>query len=333
MSTYTVNSPALSKAGLSAGQLNTLVAGTGLANLGQAFLDAETDYGLNALFILSHAAIESAWGTSQLATGRNALFGLNAYDTNPGAATGYATKADSVSGYASFMNSYYLHPGNMYYAGPTIGNIFVHYSTAGQAEATSIVGIMNYELGKVTGISAPAPVASAPAASGGNTYTVKSNDNMTNIAAAHGLTLAQLESYNPQISNFNVIQPGQVLNLGGSSAPAASSGGTYTVISQDTLSGIAGKFGLSLAALEAMNPQITNPNVIYPGEKVNVSGAATAAPAASTGTTATVASGDTLWALSQKYGTSVDQIVAWNKAKYPSITPNYIQAGWTLRVR
>lgn len=32
-------------------------------------------------------------------------------------------------------------------------------------------------------------------------------------------------------------------------------------------------------------------------------------------------------------GTTVAQIVAWNKAKYPSLSANYVQAGWVLRVK
>ena len=70
---------------------------------------------------------------------------------------------------------------------------------------------------------------------------------------------------------------------------------TYTVQSGDTLSGIAARSGVSLSAIEAANPQIHNPNLIYVNQKVNVpdgrSGvtpipgpsvsAATSAPAAS----------------------------------------------------
>ena len=42
----------------------------------------------------------------------------------------------------------------------------------------------------------------------------------------------------------------------------------YTVKKGDTLWGIAGRFGVKLSALIAANPQIKNPNLIYPGDKV-----------------------------------------------------------------
>lgn len=48
------------------------------------------------------------------------------------------------------------------------------------------------------------------------------------------------------------------------------SGGTYTVKRSDTLWGIAKRFGVSLTALIAANPQIKNPNLIYPGNEVRL---------------------------------------------------------------
>lgn len=44
----------------------------------------------------------------------------------------------------------------------------------------------------------------------------------------------------------------------------------YTVKDGDTLSGIAKKYKLTLKKLVELNPQITNPNVIYTGQKVRV---------------------------------------------------------------
>lgn len=62
-----------------------------------------------------------------------------------------------------------------------------------------------------------------------------------------------------------VIQPngGGGGNMGGS---------TYTVVYGDTLSAIAARYGLTLAQLLALNPQITNPNQINVGQVINVSG-------------------------------------------------------------
>lgn len=44
----------------------------------------------------------------------------------------------------------------------------------------------------------------------------------------------------------------------------------YTVRSGDTLWGIAASFGMELEALLKLNPQIKNPNLIFPGDEVRV---------------------------------------------------------------
>lgn len=44
-------------------------------------------------------------------------------------------------------------------------------------------------------------------------YTVAKGDTLSAIASKNNMSLAQLEQLNPQISNFNLIQPGQQVNL------------------------------------------------------------------------------------------------------------------------
>jgi LysM repeat protein len=118
--------------------------------------------------------------------------------------------------------------------------------------------------GKATAPSKTPPKAPAK----GGTYTVKDGDSMSAIAAAHGVSLSALEAANPQVTNPGVIHPGDVLHLpGGAKAPAAK---TVTVGSGDSLSTIAAKHGLTLAEIERLNPSISNPNLIYPGETVRI---------------------------------------------------------------
>ena len=120
--------------------------------------------------------------------------------------------------------------------------------------------------------------ASTPSQAG--SYTVKSGDTLSGIAAAYGVSLQSLIDANPQISNPNLIYPGQNINIpGGGSASGTTGGGTastasssYTVKSGDTLSGIAAAYGVSLQSLIDANPQISNPNLIYPGQSINIPG-------------------------------------------------------------
>jgi len=57
---------------------------------------------------------------------------------------------------------------------------------------------------------------------------------------------------------------------------------TYTVQRGDTLSGIAAKHGMTLARIIELNPQITNPNLIYAGQTVYVEGTSSTTPTSTT---------------------------------------------------
>ncbi|ORO93135.1 glucosaminidase domain-containing protein [Streptococcus mitis] len=54
-----------------------------LAGKGAIFKEAEERYGVNALYLMAHSALESAWGRSQIANDKNNFFGIAAYDTSP----------------------------------------------------------------------------------------------------------------------------------------------------------------------------------------------------------------------------------------------------------
>lgn len=107
---------------------------------------------------------------------------------------------------------------------------------------------------------APAP-APAPAS---RTYTVKSGDTLSGIAAKYGTTYQHLADING-ISNPNVIYAGQVLKIDG----AATAAKTYTVKSGDTLSGIAAKYGTTYQHLAQING-IGNPDLIHPGQVLKI---------------------------------------------------------------
>lgn len=83
-------------------------------------------------------------------------------------------------------------------------------------------------------------------------------------------------SSSPSSSSSSIRQVAPATPSYGSGGQASRSGQTYVVQAGDTLSGIAARFGVSLSALEAANPQIPNPNYIVPGETIYLpTGAAT----------------------------------------------------------
>lgn len=117
------------------------------------------------------------------------------------------------------------------------------------------------------------------------------------------------------------------------------SANTYTVKPGDTLWGIAAHTGHTLSQLEAYNPQAGHPagnfNNIFPGDVLHLPSAASPQPSYQTEpvyiTVPPAPEGD-LSNLAQKYHTTVQQVVEWNKDKYPQIAPDYVQVGWYLRV-
>ena len=56
----------------------------------------------------------------------------------------------------------------------------------------------------------------------------------------------------------------------GTASAAVGNAGVYIVKKGDTLWGIAKRYSVALADLIAANPQIKNPNLIYPGDRVNI---------------------------------------------------------------
>lgn len=112
------------------------------------------------------------------------------------------------------------------------------------------------------------PPAVKPTATG--TYTVKSGDTLSGIAAVYKTTAANLAALNG-IKDVNLIHPGQVLKVTGTAAAPVSSAITgWTVDPGDTLSGIGAAVGVPWQTLAALNG-ITGPAyTIYPGQKLKI---------------------------------------------------------------
>ncbi|PZR05019.1 MAG: hypothetical protein DI536_33215 [Archangium gephyra] len=130
--------------------------------------------------------------------------------------------------------------------------------------------------------------AGSAKSSGGSapkTYTVKSGDTLSKIAAKYGTTVNAIASKNG-ISNPNRISVGQKLTISGSggtsgssgaSGTKPSSGGTYRVRAGDTLSSIASRHGTTVSKLASING-ISNPNRISVGQVIKLSGGGSSAP-------------------------------------------------------
>ncbi|GAX91482.1 SafA/ExsA family spore coat assembly protein [Effusibacillus lacus] len=110
-------------------------------------------------------------------------------------------------------------------------------------------------------------------------HNVQKGDTLWKIAKMYGVPLAQVIAANPQIADPDKIDVGMKVNV-----PVATEGivtsdiptpegmnvEKYVVQSGDTLWKIAKKTGHSLASIIAANPQIANPDMIMPGQVINI---------------------------------------------------------------
>ena len=106
----------------------------------------------------------------------------------------------------------------------------------------------------------------------------------------------------------------------------------YTIVRGDTVSAIAGRFGLNTGEVLKLNNLQAN-TVIYPGQKIKLSGSAAApapaappdaapapaAPASSGGATYTVKPGDTLGAIAARHNVSLSDVFSWNGLNMRSV--------------
>lgn len=102
--------------------------------LGAIFLAAEQRYGVNAAFLACLAIHESAWGSSSIARAKNNVFGWQAYNSNPGAARGFADLNEGVMYVAGQLARTYLSPQGEYYNGTSIAGINRYYCVLDSSE-------------------------------------------------------------------------------------------------------------------------------------------------------------------------------------------------------
>ena len=171
---------------------------------------------------------------------------------------------------------------------PTTSNNGTYTVKSGDCLSTigSKLGVSWRDIANINGISSPyiiyvgqvlkipgGEVNTNPAPSNnsnGTTYTVKSGDTLSGIAAKFGTTYQKIAADNG-IANPNIIHPGQVLKINAASNKntTQNSTRTYTVKSGDTLSGIAAKFGTTYQEIARKNG-IANPNIIHPGQVLKI---------------------------------------------------------------
>ena len=103
---------------LTSSEINYLLDNTNLSDLGEAFVQAELDYNVNAFFLMSLAIHESGWGRSQIAKIKNNLFGFGAFDTSPfESAVTFSSKSEGIDKVARHLKENYLCSSGRFFGG------------------------------------------------------------------------------------------------------------------------------------------------------------------------------------------------------------------------
>jgi LysM repeat protein len=231
-----------------------------------------------------------------------------------------------------------------------VGSLAVSLGMATPAEAAPVKRVPKAKSGptqtKLPTVAAPTITpASAPTVAAPSSYVVEQGDTVSSIAGRFGLSTASVLAQNG-LGWKTTIFPGQTLTLGGSggssavSAPASApsgSGARYTVVAGDTVTGIAGKHGVSTSAVLSANG-LQSTSTIFPGNQLTIPGssapapaaAPSASPAAKTGLsgTYTIETGDTLHSIAQDSGVTVQDLLNANGLNWSSI----IYAGSKLTI-
>jgi LysM repeat protein len=184
-----------------------------------------------------------------------------------------------------------------------------------------------------------------PAAATDRVVVVQPGDTLSEIALANGVSVAQLRELNG-IADPNRIFAGQRLRLQGTAtaatpAPSATPGAaTHVVAAGEHLTGIARRYGSSIAAIAKANA-LANPSFLHIGQRLTIPGTAAsttasapspapAKPAAAPPAPVVhvVASGENLTGIARRYGSTITAIARANGLANPS----FLRVGQRLSI-
>ena len=124
--------------------------GSRLAGKGEVFKEAEKRYQVNALYLMAHSALESAWGRSQIAKDKNNFFGIAAYDTTPyDSAKSFDNVDKGILGAAKWIRENYIDEGRTHLGNKSSGMNTLYASDPYWGEKiASIMMTINSKLGE-----------------------------------------------------------------------------------------------------------------------------------------------------------------------------------------
>lgn len=287
-----------------------------IESVAQGAINGWTKYGVLPSVTVAQAILESGWGQSALSTQAHNLFGIKG----------------SYNGQYVTMQTREVYNGQSYY----IYDNFRKY--ANNSESVEDHGNFLYSNSRYANLLGDQSYASVARKLQSDGYATDPSYASSLIKLVEMYNLTHLDNIafsgkQPVINNKNDYNYSN-------SGNADSSNGYYTVQSGDTLSGIALKFSTTSSKLAQLN-SISNPNLIYVGQRLLVnqssnSNSSSSGQSSSTTTNTetssasyTVKSGDTLSGIASQYNTTVNQIVSLNQLS----NPNLIYVGQVLKLK
>ena len=226
--------------------------------------------------------------------------------------------------------------------GETLGSIARRYGiSVSQLKRWNGLRSNTAKVGKTLKVSNPAKQSKSTTTTTTTTsnekqkyYTVKRGDSLSSIAERFGVTVAQLREWNGiEADNINAgvriaVDASASRRVSKSESKPEVKTSTYTVKKGDGLGAIAERHGMTLQEIRELNG--LKDNNIQVGQKLKVTGKASEErsekPEAKS-STYTVKKGDSLGAIAERFGVTVDQLRDWN-----GIKGNNIQAGQKLTI-
>lgn len=261
-------------------------------------------YGILPSLTAAQAIVESGWGKSSLAANYHNLFGIK------GSYNGQSVSLPTSEWYgywATVYDKFRVYPNN-YASVEDHGRFLIQNS-----RYSNLIGVKD--------------AATA-------TYLIRQDGYATDPNYSNTL-MSIINSYNLTKWDQLAFNGATDITTGSGSSSNNSSNSnsnasTYTVKSGDTLSGIANRFSTTTQSLASKN-NISNPNLIYVGQVLNVSKSSSSSNHSNSSSSAkyyTVRSGDTLSGIASSHGTTTQALASKNNIK----NANLIYVGQRLLV-
>ena len=221
--------------------------------------------------------------------------------------------------------------------GETLSEIAERYGTSVQ-RLMQLNGLRSpQDLWAGSRIQVPGAGGSNP---GSGNYTVKPGETLSEIAERYGTSVQRLMQLNGLRSAQDLWAGSRIQVPGAGSAPTSTGARTttvnanYTVKQGETLSELAERYGTSVQRLMELN-NLRSAQDLWAGSRIQVPVTRTAAapkPKPAVNKNATqhkVQSGETLSVIAQRYGVSMQNLIAINNIS----NPNQVEVGQTLKLR